>query len=258
MAALPRNCWDLQPSLSPWAQTPPLLSRGRSSGWGHGQLCPDLLPPGLLPCEGGRGTHPRIQMRGRQEDLRLGAAPTPAGSRSSEPASHPQTPCPTPQKLFYLRSPRAQAPSTGGSRQGRGHRRHRMTLIDRHRGRMGDTHRGPQAAHKHRQGRPHFCQPRGHMDHCTCSGVGSGGGAGALIIPRAPGSVGLLVGQVDQGQPRVPKPSADFSGRSERRARCCVSVQCCGPGPPLCPPNSGVQTMTHSTPLPPKPSAVST
>lgn len=130
MAALPRNCWDLQPSLSPWAQTPPLLSRGRSSGWGHGQLCPDLLPPGLLPCEGGRGTHPRIQMRGRQDDLRLGAAPTPAGSRSSEPASHPQTPCPTPQKLFYLRSPRAQAPSTGGSRQGRGHRRHRMTLID--------------------------------------------------------------------------------------------------------------------------------
>ena len=101
----------------------------------------------------------------------------------------------------------------------------------------GHTHRGPRAAHQHRQGRPHFCQPRGHMDHCTCSGVGSGGGVGALIIPRTPGSVGLLVGQVDQGQPRVPKPSADFSGRSERRARCCVSVQCCGPGPPLCPPN---------------------
>ena len=31
---------------------------------------PDLLPPRLLPCEGVRGAHPRIQMRGSQDDPR--------------------------------------------------------------------------------------------------------------------------------------------------------------------------------------------
>ena len=31
---------------------------------------PDLLPLGLLPCEEVRGAHPRIQMRGSQDDPR--------------------------------------------------------------------------------------------------------------------------------------------------------------------------------------------
>ena len=168
-------------------------------------------------------------------------------------------------KVILSKEPKSPCSQHGALSPGLGSQKAQMTLMDRHTSRVGDTQVGSgthtedlEQPTSTRQGHLRFCQPWGHTDHCTCSGVRSGGGVGALIIPRAQGRAGLLVGQVDQGQPRGPKASADFSGRSERRARCCVSVQRCGLGPPLCPPNSGVQTMTHSTHLPPKPSAVPT
>lgn len=124
----------------------------------------------------------------------------------------PLNPPPHTSKLLYPRSPRAHAPSMGGLSPGPGPQKAQDDTDGQTEVGWGTHTEDLELPTSTRQDRPHFCQPWGHMDHCICSGVGSGSGVGALIIPRAQGSMGLLVGQVDQGQSRGPKASADYSG----------------------------------------------